>query len=79
MSALIKHDGFAKSPNSVLHCILHHSTYIRTPRSSGLVRLANFYKIWWSFFLCHLTLTFHKDINVEQQMVIKETDGEAKL
>jgi len=36
-----KVDGFVKSPNSVLHGVLRHSTYIRTPRSSGLMRLAN--------------------------------------
>jgi hypothetical protein len=35
----VKQDGNEKSPNSVLHFTLRHSTYIRTPRSSGFVRL----------------------------------------
>jgi len=32
-------NGFGKSPISALRFILCHSTYIRTPRSSGLARL----------------------------------------
>ncbi|RLC30646.1 MAG: hypothetical protein DRH32_05445 [Deltaproteobacteria bacterium] len=36
-------DDKAKRSTSVLHCTLRHSTYIRTPRSSGFVRLASLY------------------------------------
>jgi len=46
-------DGFSKSLNSVLHCILHHC-------GVGKLRLIpqNLCALNLKFFLCHLNLTF---------------------